>query len=118
MNSEQEEFRSGGAQVMVGCGQVSHGMDFPGLDIVVMYDVPSTQRGTPDESTFLHRTGRVGRPEKGGGGRRRRGAVLHLVGPSGAADDARLRSLMGELGIRLTAELAAIADVGKILDGF
>mmetsp|Transcript_14536 Transcript_14536/g.43404 ORF Transcript_14536/g.43404 Transcript_14536/m.43404 type:complete len:534 (+) Transcript_14536:309-1910(+) len=67
-----EAFRLGKVKVLITTNVISRGIDVPGVNIVVNYDLPvvvdysqprgaSTKPPEPDSDTYIHRVGRTGR---------------------------------------------------------
>jgi len=85
-----QNMRTGNRPVMVGTyGQCARGLDIPGLDMVVLWESPSTGFGPtsqPDEGSFEHaicRVGRVGQDEGSNSKSWKKScAVIHMLGSS------------------------------------
>ncbi|KEI37903.1 uncharacterized protein L969DRAFT_52140, partial [Mixia osmundae IAM 14324] len=56
-----ESFREGKNKVLITTNVLSRGIDVMQVNMVVNYDMPTTQRGEPDPETYIHRIGRTGR---------------------------------------------------------
>lgn len=56
-----DDFREGRSKVLITTNVLARGIDIPTVSMVVNYDLPTTQTGQPDPSTYVHRIGRTGR---------------------------------------------------------
>lgn len=56
-----DDFREGRSKVLITTNVLARGIDIPTVSMVVNYDLPTTQTGQPDPSTYVHRVGRTGR---------------------------------------------------------
>ncbi|KAE8216464.1 hypothetical protein CF327_g306 [Tilletia walkeri] len=56
-----DDFRDGKIKVLIATNVISRGIDIQQVTLVINYDMPLTQQGTPDAETYLHRIGRTGR---------------------------------------------------------
>jgi ATP-dependent RNA helicase DDX19/DBP5 len=54
-------FRSGKTKVLITTNVLARGIDVNQVNMVINYDLPVDQRGSPDFETYLHRIGRTGR---------------------------------------------------------
>ena len=69
MNPEErdemmEKFREGEVNVFITTNMMARGIDVPGCEIVINYDVPTMRENNRikgDAKTYLHRIGRTGR---------------------------------------------------------
>jgi ATP-dependent RNA helicase RhlE len=59
-NAFMQKFRSGEVSILVATDLASRGIDIPGLELVINYDLPY------DATDYVHRYGRTGRAGKGG----------------------------------------------------
>ncbi|CAI5739355.1 unnamed protein product [Hyaloperonospora brassicae] len=82
-------FRAGYVDVLVATDMVSRGLDFPGVETAVLFDIPNTIED------YMHRCGRVGRRQTGDD-----------TGGSGAA---------GKVTSFLTRECAIAAELKQVL---
>ena len=89
-------FRDGKVKVLITTNVIARGIDVPGVNIVINYDLPviidySQPRGAgpppePDSDTYIHRVGRTGRAGA-------RGVAINLVDSTDGRDMACLASL-------------------------
>lgn len=56
-----DDFRDGRSKVLITTNVLARGIDIPTVSMVVNYDLPTTQSGQADPSTYVHRIGRTGR---------------------------------------------------------
>ena len=81
-------FRDGKVKVLITTNVIARGIDVPGVNIVINYDLPvvidySIPRGAsqkppePDSDTYIHRVGRTGRAGA-------RGVAINLVDQAGS----------------------------------
>ncbi|KAK0524156.1 RNA helicase required for poly(A+) mRNA export [Tilletia horrida] len=56
-----DEFRDGKIKVLIATNVIARGIDIQQVTLVINYDMPLTQGGSPDAETYLHRIGRTGR---------------------------------------------------------
>ncbi|AQZ10812.1 DBP5 (YOR046C) [Zygosaccharomyces parabailii] len=56
-----DDFREGRSKVLITTNVLARGIDIPTVSMVVNYDLPTTQSGQADPSTYVHRIGRTGR---------------------------------------------------------
>jgi superfamily II DNA/RNA helicase len=54
-------FRFGKTKVLITTNVLARGIDVNQVNMVINYDLPVDQRGSPDFETYLHRIGRTGR---------------------------------------------------------
>ena len=62
-----DRFRDGKEKILITTNVMSRGIDVEQVTIVVNYDLPVDLNGRADCETYLHRIGRTGRWERGGG---------------------------------------------------
>ncbi|KAJ1450828.1 P-loop containing nucleoside triphosphate hydrolase protein [Pelagophyceae sp. CCMP2097] len=77
-----QSFRDGKIKVLISTNLIARGIDVPGVNIVINYDLPvdfDQQRGAPkaDVDTYIHRVGRTGRAGA-------RGVAINLVDQAGS----------------------------------
>lgn len=56
-----DDFRESRSKVLITTNVLARGIDIASVSMVVNYDLPTYQNGSPDPSTYLHRIGRTGR---------------------------------------------------------
>ena len=61
-----QRFRDGLAKMLVTTNVTARGIDVEDVNLVINFDLPINQDGTPDYETYLHRIGRTGRFGKTG----------------------------------------------------
>ncbi len=61
-----KRFRENGFKMLVTTNVAARGIDVEDVSLVINFDLPITQEGTPDFETYLHRIGRTGRFGKTG----------------------------------------------------
>ena len=61
-----KRFREGKAKMLVTTNVTARGIDVEDVNLVMNFDLPINQDGTPDFETYLHRIGRTGRFGKSG----------------------------------------------------
>mmetsp|Transcript_9332 Transcript_9332/g.12932 ORF Transcript_9332/g.12932 Transcript_9332/m.12932 type:complete len:516 (+) Transcript_9332:74-1621(+) len=72
-DAAMQRFRDGQVKVLIATNVVSRGVDVPGVNIVINYDLPiDFESGQADCDTYIHRVGRTGRAGK-------RGVAINLV---------------------------------------
>ena len=72
-DAAMRRFRDGEVKVLIATNVVSRGVDVPGVNIVINYDLPiDFDTGSADCDTYIHRVGRTGRAGK-------RGVAINLV---------------------------------------
>lgn len=61
-----KRFREGKCKMLVTTNVTARGIDVDDVNLVINFDLPVSQDGTPDYETYLHRIGRTGRFGKTG----------------------------------------------------
>lgn len=56
-----QSFRRGECKVLITTNVMARGIDVSSVSIVINYDIPMLQDGSPDMETYIHRIGRTGR---------------------------------------------------------
>lgn len=61
-----KRFREGKCKMLITTNVTARGIDVDDVNLVINFDLPTNQDGTPDFETYLHRIGRTGRFGKHG----------------------------------------------------
>ncbi|KAG0238978.1 RNA helicase required for poly(A+) mRNA export [Actinomortierella wolfii] len=60
-DSRIDDFRNGITKVLISTNVLARGLDVANVNVVINYDLPTTQSGEADAEAYLHRIGRTGR---------------------------------------------------------
>ena len=86
-DAAMRRFRDGDVKVLIATNVVSRGVDVPGVNIVINYDLPvDFDTGRADCDTYIHRVGRTGRAGK-------KGVAINLVDANNPRELSVLREL-------------------------
>ncbi|KAK4469083.1 hypothetical protein MN116_006559 [Schistosoma mekongi] len=85
------DFRTGRVSILVATDLASRGLDFPGVDLVINYDVPRRPSWSDSAKAYIHRVGRTARAGK-------HGRAVTFVTPYSVT---RLKAIESALGERI-----------------